>query len=205
MDCAAHPGTTTSRFCAQCGKPFCDRCLVTFLGRDLCGSCKQSALRDVQHGQSGSAVENAGFGPRFFAMFIDIIVVAIPTRAIQVPLMVSVAGRAPHVAPGTLAGVAIAPFGWGVLLLSWLIGLAIQSTYFTWMIGARGQTLGKMALRLKVVREDLSKVSYARAFGRFWGYQLSSLVLFIGYLMVIFSKDRKALHDFLCDTRVIKV
>ena len=204
MDCAEHPGTDTTRFCLQCGKAFCDRCLVSFLGRDLCASCKQAALRSVQHGQSGAAVENASFGPRFFAMFIDRIVAAIPMYAIQIPLMLSMARRVPAARPGS-ALFPFAPYGCGFLLVGWLIGIAIEGTYFTWMIGARGQTLGKMALRLKVVREDLSPVSYGRAFGRFWGYQLSTLVLFIGYLMVLFNKDRKALHDILCDTRVIKV
>lgn len=176
---------------------------MNFLGRDLCAECKTAALRDLQHGQSSTEIENAGFGPRFFAYLIDSILLAIPTYAVQIPLLLlagrtSTGGFRPEQNPFSAAGC-------GFLFLGMLIGMAIQCAYFTAMVGARGQTLGKMALRLKVVRADLSKVSYPRAFARYWGYLLSSLVLYVGFLMILFTKDRRALHDLVCDTRVIKI
>jgi uncharacterized RDD family membrane protein YckC len=205
MECINHVGVPTTRTCSSCGLPFCDRCLVNLLGRDLCPTCKPAAVRDVQHGQLSAGAENAGFGSRFLAMFLDGLILAIPTYAIQIPMMMSAGRRAALAPPPAPGAFPFAPGTCGTMLLSWLVVLTIQGTYFTWMIGARGQTIGKMALRLKVVRGDLSPVSYGRAFGRFWGYQLSSLTLGIGYLMVLFTKDHRALHDIVCDTRVVKI
>ena len=190
MECINHVGVPTSRTCSSCGLPFCDRCLVNLLGRDLCPTCKPAAVRDVQHGQLAAGAENAGFWPRFAALFLDSLILAVPFYSIQYATMGVAVQRSPF--NGAACGIT-------------LVNIAVSCAYYTAMIGWRGQTLGKMALRLKVLRGDLSPVSYGRAFGRFWGYQLSSLTLGIGYLMVAFTKDHRALHDIVCDTRVIKI
>jgi uncharacterized RDD family membrane protein YckC len=61
-----------------------------------------------------------------------------------------------------------------------------------------------MACGLRVVRPDGEKISYARACGRTFAEVVSSLILMIGYLMVIFDDEKRALHDRICDTRVVK-
>jgi uncharacterized RDD family membrane protein YckC len=43
-----------------------------------------------------------------------------------------------------------------------------------------------------------------RAFGRFLAWNLSGAFLGIGYLLVLFRKDRRALHDLLAGTRVVR-
>ncbi len=76
--------------------------------------------------------------------------------------------------------------------------------YFVVLTYAGGQTLGKKAMNLKVVNADgteklsLINVIYRETIGRF----LSS-ILKIGYLMVGPDEEKRALHDRLCDTRVI--
>jgi uncharacterized RDD family membrane protein YckC len=62
-----------------------------------------------------------------------------------------------------------------------------------------------MALDLKVVRSDGGPVSLGRAVGRYFAKILSGVILLIGYIMAGFDAQKRALHDMLCDTRVIKV
>lgn len=84
-------------------------------------------------------------------------------------------------------------------IVTYLAGAAyfILLTYYT------GATVGKKLLNLKVVTIDgspltLWNVFYRETIGRY----LSSL-LFIGYIMVGASSEKRGLHDYLCDTKVI--
>lgn len=85
-------------------------------------------------------------------------------------------------------------------MITWSIHIA----YPTYFLGKYSATFGKMACGLKVVRPDGEKISYARACARFFAEFLSSIILGIGYLMVAFDEERRALHDRICDTRVVK-
>ena len=61
-----------------------------------------------------------------------------------------------------------------------------------------------MACGLKVIRPDGEEITYGRACGRFFADILSYVILFIGYIMVAFDEEKRALHDRICDTRVVK-
>ena len=50
----------------------------------------------------------------------------------------------------------------------------------------------------------VGKLSYARSLGRHFAKHLSSFALFIGYIMAGLDEEKRALHDRICDTRVIK-
>lgn len=76
----------------------------------------------------------------------------------------------------------------------------VMFTYFT------GTTLGKKTMNLRVISADGGKlklfdVIYRETVGRF----LSAFVINIGYLMVGVDKEKRGLHDILCDTRVVYV
>ena len=86
-----------------------------------------------------------------------------------------------------------------------LVLMALQVAYEVYFIGRFGATLGKMALKLKVVRPDGSPVSYMRALGRHFAKYLSAIILLIGYIMAAFDEEKRALHDRICDTRVVRV
>jgi uncharacterized RDD family membrane protein YckC/type II secretory pathway pseudopilin PulG len=82
----------------------------------------------------------------------------------------------------------------------------LSAGYFTVMpVLARGQTLGKMAAGVAIVRDDGSPLTYGRAFARWFGYLLSGLTLCLGFACAAFTKRKRALHDYLADTRVIRV
>ena len=72
------------------------------------------------------------------------------------------------------------------------------------VVGKHGATPGKMACGLKVVSPDGGPVSYGKACGRFFAEMLSGLTLGIGYIMVAFDDEKRALHDRICNTRVIR-
>jgi len=65
-------------------------------------------------------------------------------------------------------------------------------------------TLGKMALRLKVVDLQGNRISFARASARHFA-KLISLIFFIGYIMAGFTERKQALHDMIAETRVLRV
>ena len=71
-----------------------------------------------------------------------------------------------------------------------------------------GRTPGKALLRLCVVPVDAgapgSGIGLRRAFGRFLAWNLSSALLGIGHLVALFRRDRRALHDLLAGTRVVR-
>ena len=82
---------------------------------------------------------------------------------------------------------------------------AVGVTYEALFVGKLGGTPGKLALSLRVVLPDGGKVSYLRALGRYFATILSSLTLMIGYIIAAFDDQKRALHDHVCNTRVIRV
>ncbi len=88
----------------------------------------------------------------------------------------------------------------------WLFGASLSISYAVFFTGYCGQTPGKMALRIKVIRTDGSQIGYGRAALReVLGKFISGILLGIGYLMIIFDSQKQGLHDKIADTYVIKL
>jgi uncharacterized RDD family membrane protein YckC len=81
--------------------------------------------------------------------------------------------------------------------------LILSGLYYILLTGRFGATFGKMIFRAQVVRADGSPVGYAVATGRYFASLVSRLILGIGYLMVAFRADKRALHDLMAGTRVV--
>jgi uncharacterized RDD family membrane protein YckC len=92
----------------------------------------------------------------------------------------------------------------GLLGLSMLLGFVIGCSYETFFVARFGATPGKMALGLKVVRPNGGPIGVGRAAGRYFAKMLSSMTLLIGYIIAGFDSEKRALHDMICDTRVVK-
>jgi uncharacterized RDD family membrane protein YckC len=72
------------------------------------------------------------------------------------------------------------------------------------MVGLwNGQTLGKRACGLRVIREDGYMCGVAQAFGRALAKIVCAITLTIGYLMVAFTERKRGLHDILASTVVV--
>ena len=94
--------------------------------------------------------------------------------------------------------------GVGLLIAFNVIRLAVIAVYLTAMTGRYGATVGKMFLKLKVVRVDLSRVSYGRAALReIVGKLLSFIPCCLGFIWVSFDPRKQGWMDKIADTLVI--
>jgi uncharacterized RDD family membrane protein YckC len=75
--------------------------------------------------------------------------------------------------------------------------------YFVGLWTWRGQTLGKLAMAIRVVRSDGRPVGVGAALLRLVGYLFSTLLLLAGFVMIVFDRRRRGLHDRLADTIVV--
>lgn len=86
-----------------------------------------------------------------------------------------------------------------------LVVFGLNMAYFTFFLGTRGQTPGKMICGLKVVRLDGSPITYVQAVVRTLGYYLNHLTLCIGFLWVAIDPRKQGLHDKIAGTFEIRV
>lgn len=163
----------------------------------------ESRVDESRNVTLGGHVVYAGFWKRYAAAFLDSFIVSAISYAIIIPISlvmgISMAGMS--------AG-ADDPFGGGgsiaLVGMMYLVLLAMPAIYFAWMHSSSSQaTLGKMAIGIKVVRTDGGRISFWRAFGRYFGYLLSTLLLYIGLIMAAFTDRKQALHDMISDTLVV--
>ena len=82
----------------------------------------------------------------------------------------------------------------------------IAGGYLTLFTAAGGQTIGKMAAGIRVVSSDAeqSRVPLGHAVIRAAAYLVSALPAGLGFVPALFGGDRRALHDRIADTRVVK-
>src|SRR5947209_105572 len=55
--CGNHPARLTGQVCLDCGRPFCEDCLAEFVGRRLCGWCRDQRLRQMQPSKTVDAAQ----------------------------------------------------------------------------------------------------------------------------------------------------
>ena len=81
--------------------------------------------------------------------------------------------------------------------------LAICCFFYAGFWTHGGQTLGMRAWRLKVVRNGGGTVGWALAMKRFGTAWISLLCLGLGFLWILFERDKLAWHDRLSGTRLV--
>jgi len=82
-----------------------------------------------------------------------------------------------------------------------LVLIIAYYAYFT--AGPWQATPGKRILGIYVIRTNGRRVDAVFGALRYLAYYASFLPLFIGFLMVFWTDERKALHDMICGTRVV--
>ncbi|OPY89633.1 MAG: RDD family protein [Syntrophus sp. PtaU1.Bin208] len=75
--------------------------------------------------------------------------------------------------------------------------------YFTYFHGTVGQTPGKMLLGLQVIQSSGEKMTLGLAFLRWVGSIFSGLILYLGFLWIIFDRKKQGWHDKIAETLVI--
>ena len=163
--------------------------MISFGGAWVCATCKPVYVQKLKEGVAPAGVLHyAGFWIRFVAEFLDGIILQIANLCCQMLVGMLLRGSLPEVLKAANGGIAFA------------VGIG----YMVFFNGRFGATPGKMALGLKIVRADGSPISYARAFGRYFAKILSAIILLIGFMMAGWDPEKRALHDRICDTRVIR-
>lgn len=185
-------GSGALETCSECGNPFRRSDMLQFGQNWVCANCKPAFEQKLREGaEIGTTMRFAGVFRRWVADLLDTLIMTTVTTVINMA-----------------AGVGALNQGWmggGLALAIYLVSLAMNIAYGVWFLGRFGATPGKMALGVKVVVADGSKVSYLRALGRYFAEMLSGFTLLIGYIIAIFDEQKRTLHDRLCETRVILV
>jgi len=65
-------------------------------------------------------------------------------------------------------------------------------------------TVGKLIMKLQIVNENGSRISLLQSLWRFIASIFSTLLLFIGYIIIIFHPEKRSLHDLMANTYVLK-
>lgn len=139
----------------------------------------------------------AAFRTRLAAKLVDVLLLAGIGRGVEW-----------GVTRWVFAGDLPAPPDWAGFLqaLVWLVSIntLVAMVYTVYFQRIQEGTPGKRLLGLRVVRADGSRLGVARSLGRFWAEQLTGLTFFAGYVMAAFDDEKRALHDYMCDTRVVR-
>jgi len=183
--------------CGECGKMFPVDEMIRHGNVRICASCKPIFMQKLSEGANVNPDEMryAGFWIRLVAKVLDSLILGVImvvifgiAAALLVPLL--------HGNPDSGAAILI----FGVLAL---VMLVVHFSYLIWFVGKYGATPGKMICRLKIVSAEGRPVGYWLATGRLFAEMLSALVLDIGYIIAAFDREKRALHDHICKTRVI--
>lgn len=140
-------------------------------------------------------MEKVGFFPRLVAYIIDDIIVLV--GIVIVSAIFGLSGYATgqvttEAAFGVLNGIGL------IIALVWTFG------YFIFFWSTRGQTPGKMIMGIKIVSTDGGPVTVGKAILRLIGYAVSGIVIYLGFLWVIWDKDKQGWHDKIARTYVVK-
>jgi uncharacterized RDD family membrane protein YckC len=179
--------------CSVCGGTFPPDQVIQYGATQVCGGCKPQFLQRLREGaQVGGMLDYATFGRRFGAKILDTFIVYVVTFGMNYLVMATGGGNAQE------ANV-------GLALVTFILNFGVSFGYPIFFLGKWGQTLGKMAVGIKVVTPASEPIGYGRAAGRVLSEIVTGFTLGIGYLMVLWDAEKRALHDRMAGTRVVNV
>ncbi len=192
---ASAPATEMAT-CAECGRAFPLDDMVQYGQHRICAACKPVFFQKVQEGaRLPNSMEYAGFWIRVGAKFIDGIILYAVNTAISLVMTGMLASARSSQNPAVFGGAFLAVAG---------LQTAVGATYSIFFVGKYQGTPGKMAVGIKIITPEGGPIGYGRAVGRYFAELLSAITLGIGYLMAAFDQEKRALHDRICTTRVVK-
>lgn len=137
----------------------------------------------------------AGFFVRLAAFLLDMLLVNIMLLVVKVPVwcIQLLIGDSFLFAP-----ILFSYTFFDVLYYLLTAGYFILATYFS------GTTLGKYLMKIKVVSADGEKLDFMSVLVRETvGRYLSVMLLYIGYMIAAWDRDKQGLHDRIADTYVV--
>ena len=197
LDCAAAPayaagpqsGRATGFACRRCGSA-----LLQDTG--FCLNCGlATSASPVQ------ATEYMGFWIRFAAFVVDRIIVYV--IAALIAFAIGISRTSGEVDPNVQQDVVVSfeTINLSFLLLIW--GTSV--VYGVLLTTLRGQTLGKMLLGIQVVDSSGSIPPWYRVVAReLVGKFVSEVIIWLGYLWIVFDQNKRGWHDYLGGSYVVR-
>ena len=181
-------------FCSECGAKFPTDEMIQFGTSRVCANCKDRFAQKLREGVSlGVARHYAGFWIRFLARVIDGILFGIVFFILGLVFF------------GSNGFALMAPFGARTFGIMFLLRMVIAAAYEIFLTAQYGGTLGKLALGLRVITTGGDRLSLGLSTGRYFAQLLSAFTLTIGYIMAGIDDQKRALHDRICNTRVVRI
>jgi uncharacterized RDD family membrane protein YckC len=145
-------GTTTSP-----GAKYCESCGALIAPKGVQTPAQGPLAYQAPTYYTGAPTPYQGVSIRFVAILIDYFIITIIVGLLVLPFLAAAVAV-------TTVSENVSAIAWGSVAIASLIGLAIWFLYFTLLEGHYGQTVGKMALNIKVVREaDGMPIDYSEA------------------------------------------
>lgn len=179
--------------CSDCGAATpASRLFVCDAGA-TCSRCRpRMAQRLVEGATAPGALPLADMAGRFAAKMLDGLAIMALTLGTVIPLGAMVYYADPDMLP------------W--MILPFYVLMFLYSALYTILFVSLCQaTPGKMALGLRIVMQDGTRLRTGRATGRFFSELLTGYSMYIGYVMALVDREHRALHDLICSTRVVRV
>ena len=177
--------------CTVCSGRFPRNEMVRFGISWVCATCKPGYVQMLAQGKpQPGELRYAGFGIRLGAKILDGLILWV----VNMLFSVAVGFMLPKTSPQLILASSV---------LSIILQISIAAAYSGYFLGTYRATPGKMACGLEVVSPEGDQISVMRGVGRYFAEMLSSMILLIGYLMVLFDEEKRALHDRICNTRVV--
>ena len=178
-------------YCPQCSynnpvnTQFCINCGLDF----------RAVSVDSDHIAEQSVLTYAGFWARFFAAFLDLLVLGagILLMLLSIAGLIAYSGRDSilHNPQDLLL------FYGAIICMSVAYPILMES-------GTRGATLGKRWMNIKVLDTNGNRLTVWLAAGRLLARAFSYLSLMTGFLLQPFTRRKQALHDLLAGTIVVR-
>jgi uncharacterized RDD family membrane protein YckC len=178
-------------YCARCG-------YNNPVTAKICKNCEldlQATATTPDRAVQPEELTYAGFWLRFFAAFLDVLVLGatIILMLVSIAVVIAFNGRDYIIHDPLLVSI----FYWAMFLLA--------VSYHVFMLsGIHGATFGKRWMNIKVLDTRGGRLTAPRALGRLIARPFSYLLLMTGFLMQPFTPRKQALHDLIAGTIVIR-
>ncbi len=142
---------------------------------------------------TSAALRYAGFWRRYIAFTLDALLLALLDIGISYIL-----GQRPFVdTPPKSIGMLLFNFFWPKVL-----GVVIMLASWLW---SDGQTFGKWLMRIRIVKDDRTRMDIGTAVIRLCGYVASNVSFNLGYLWMLIDPKKQTWHDKIANTYVVTV
>jgi len=190
--------------CAQCGSAtspgakYCESCGAPVAPQNMQPPAQGPPAYQAPAYYTGTPTPYQGVAIRFVAILIDYFIVGIIVGLVALPFLAAAVAA-------TVVSENLSAIAWGSVAIASLIALVIWFLYFTLLEGHYGQTIGKMALNIKVVREsDGLPIDYGEAAVRTVLRIIDGLFDYlIGAIFIWTSDQQQRLGDRVAHTVVV--